>query len=93
VPRAGGSGSSGNEQTFVDGPFTETKELRIDRYSTAIPREGDRRDRSFANAALHGGEAEIVVRQLFELDDYVRLEGIERFRKLGKRDSCGRSRP
>ena len=75
---------SGNEQTFVDGPFTETKELVA---GTTIIQVLSREEtiewtRRFPNPAHHGGEAEIEVRQLFEVDDFGRLDGIERFRKL-----------
>lgn len=42
--------------------------------------EGTRR---FPTPAVDGGEAEIEVRQLFELEDFGPSDAIERFRELG----------
>lgn len=75
---------TGTTRSVVDGPFAETKELiagytliQVDSREEAI--EWTRR---FPNPAGEGQEAEIEVRQLFELDDFGDSEAIERFREL-----------
>ena len=76
---------SGEKRRIVDGPFAETKELvagytliRVDSREEAI--EWTRR---FPNPAVDGGEGEIEVRQLFELEDFGPGEVIDRFRDMG----------
>ena len=76
---------SGDKRSVTDGPFTETKEL-IAGYT--IIQVGSREEamewaRRFPNPAGKGREAEIEVRQLFELDDFEPGPQIDRFRKLG----------
>jgi hypothetical protein len=39
--------------------------------------------RRFPNPSIDGGEAEIEVRQYFELDDFGASPSLERFRKIG----------
>ncbi len=75
---------SGEKRAVIDGPFAETKELvagytliQADSSEEAI--EWTRR---FPNPAVDAGEAEIEVRQLFELDDFGPSEAVARFRKL-----------
>ena len=75
---------SGDEQTFVDGPFSETKELiagftmiRADSREEAI--EWSRR---FPNPAIGHGAGEIEVRQLIELDEFEPSEAMDRFRAM-----------
>lgn len=75
---------SGGNRSVVDGPFSETKEL-IGGYT--LIRANSREEalewtRRFPNPALDGGECEIEVRQLFELEDFAPGEAIERFREL-----------
>jgi hypothetical protein len=75
---------SGNTRTVLDGPFAETKELvagytLIRAKSRAEALEWTRR---FPNPAGEGKEAEIEVRQLFELEDFGPSDAIERFRDL-----------
>jgi len=76
---------SGEKRRFVDGPFAETKELvagytliQVDSRKEAI--EWTKR---FPNPAVDGGEGEIEVRQLFELEDFGPGEVIDRFRDMG----------
>jgi hypothetical protein len=74
----------GDRRTVVDGPFTESKELvagftTIDVRSREEALEWARR---FPCPAPPGKPAEIEVRQVFELDDFVQGEGVERFRRL-----------
>ena len=75
----------GQKRTVFDGPFAETKEL-VAGYT--IINVGSRAEalewtKKFPNPSLDGGEAEIEVRQYFELDDFPQTEQIERFRKIG----------
>jgi len=72
------------KRTVTDGPFAETKELvagytLIQVKSRAEALEWAKR---FPNPAGEGKEAEIEVRQLFELEDFGPSEAIERFREL-----------
>ena len=76
---------SGAKRTVSDGPFTESKELiagytLIQVKSRAEALEWTRR---FPNPVGEGQDAEIEVRQLFELEDFGPSEAIERFREMG----------
>ena len=75
---------SGQKRTFTDGPFAETKELvagytiiRVKSKAEAI--EWTKR---FPNPAGGSKDAEIEVRQLFELEDFSASETIDRFREM-----------
>jgi hypothetical protein len=75
---------SGGKRTVVDGPFTETKEL-VAGY-TLIQVKSREEAMEWAKrfpAPQFGGEGEIEIRQLYELDDFTPNEAIERFRALG----------
>jgi hypothetical protein len=76
---------SGSKRTITDGPFAETKELvagytLIDVKSREEAMEWTKR---FPNPAGGGKEAEIEVRQLFELEDFGPIQAIDRFREIG----------
>lgn len=76
---------SGGKRTVVDGPFAETKELiagftLIQAMSREEALEWTRR---FPNPAVDGGEAEIEVRQLFELEDFGPSAAVDRMRDIG----------
>jgi len=76
---------AGGKRTIVDGPFAETKEL-IAGYTIIQAKSRDEAiqwTKRFPNPAGHGKEAEIEVRQLFELEDFAPSEAIERFREIG----------
>lgn len=73
---------SGEQRTVVDGPFAESKELiagytliQVDSREEAMAWA-----RRFPNPSLDRGEAEIEVRQLFELEDFVQGPAIEAMR-------------
>ena len=77
--------SSGKKRSIIDGPFTGTKDL-IAGYTliqTKTREEAMQWARRYPNPNLDGSDAEIEVRQLFELDDFGPSEAVERFRKLG----------
>lgn len=74
---------SGGQKSFTDGPFAETKELiagytliqvnsREDAYEWAA---------KFPNPSASDGEIE--VRQVYELEDFEGIVGVERFRAIG----------
>ena len=74
----------GQKRTVVDGPFAETKEL-VAGYTiinVCSRDEAIQWTRRFPNPSIDGGEAEIEVRQYFELEDFGDSAEIERFRKL-----------
>jgi hypothetical protein len=75
----------GAKRTVVDGPFAETKEL-VAGYTLIQAKSRDEAlawTRRFPNPSIDGGEAEIEVRQLFELEDFGESAAIDRFRELG----------
>ena len=77
--------SAGDRRTVTDGPFAETKEL-IAGYTLIQVRSREEAlewSRRFPNPIGPGMEAEIEVRQLFELEDFGETENTRRFRDLG----------
>ena len=76
---------AGEKRTVSDGPFTESKELiagytLIQVKSRAEALEWTRR---FPNPVGEGKDAEIEVRQLFELEDFAPSDTLDRFREIG----------
>jgi hypothetical protein len=72
------------QRSFVDGPFPETKEL-VAGYTVINVKSREEAiawTKRFPNPSIDGGEAEIEVRQYFELEDFGESEAIERFRKI-----------
>ncbi len=75
----------GAKRTVVDGPFAETKEL-VAGYTIIQAKSKEEAlewTKRFPNPAVDGKEAEIEVRQLFELEDFGPSEAVERFRDIG----------
>jgi len=73
------------KRTVIDGPFAETKEL-IAGYTliqVKSRQEAIEWTRRFPNPTLDGGDFEIEVRQLFEMEDFGPSEAVERFREIG----------
>ena len=76
---------TGGKRTIVDGPFAETKEL-IAGYTliqAKSKQEALEWTKRYPNPTIGGGDCEIEVRQLFELEDFGESEEIERFRSIG----------
>ena len=76
---------NGAKRTVVDGPFTETKEL-VAGYTLIQAKSREEAlawTRRFPNPSLDGKEAEIEVRQLYELEDFAPGAAVERFREMG----------
>jgi hypothetical protein len=77
--------SAGDRRTVTDGPFAETKEL-IAGYTLIQVRSREEAlewARRFPNPVGRGREADIEVRQLYELEDFGETEQTKRFRDLG----------
>lgn len=75
---------SGNKRTIVDGPFAEAKAL-IAGYTmiqTKTREEAMEWARRFPNPSIDGKEAEIEVRQLFELEDFGPSDAVERMKDI-----------
>lgn len=76
---------SGGRRTWIDGPFTESKEI-IAGYTLIQVKsreEGIEWAKRFPAPFGDDQECEIEIRQLFELDDFAPSEAVERFRELG----------
>ena len=74
----------GSKRTVIDGPFTEAKEL-IAGYTIIQVKSREEAlewTKRFPNPVAEGAEAEIEVRQLYELDDLGPSDAIEHFREL-----------
>ena len=74
----------GNQRIVTDGPFVETTEL-IAGYTLIQVRgreEAMEWARRFPAPMGDGVDAEIEVRQLFELEDFAPGDGVERFREI-----------
>ena len=75
---------SGNVRTVVDGPFAETKELIAGYTLIQVKSREEALEwaRRFPNPAGRGKQAEIEVRQLYELEDFGPSESVERLREM-----------
>lgn len=76
---------SGGKRSVIDGPFTETKEL-IAGYTLIQVKSREEAlewSRRFPNPVGEGLDAEVEVRQLFELEDFEPGDAVERFREMG----------
>jgi hypothetical protein len=76
---------SGGKRELVDGPFAENKEL-IAGYTLIQVRSRDEAIEWTRRYPAPMGElkdAEIEVRQLFELEDFAQGEAVERFKDMG----------
>lgn len=74
----------GQKRTVIDGPFAESKEL-IAGFTTIQVRSREEAlewSRRFPNPVGENAQAVIEVRQLYELDDFVPSESVDRFRKM-----------
>ena len=76
---------SGGKRTVIDGPFTEAKELVAGYTIIQVKSREEAMEwsRRFPNPSIDGGECEIEIRQMFELEDFGESEAIERFREMG----------
>ena len=75
---------SGGKRTVVDGPFTEAKEL-IAGYTMIQVKSREEAiewSRRFPKPSMDDNDAEIEVRELFELEDFGQSQALARFREL-----------
>jgi hypothetical protein len=75
---------SGEERTVVDGPFAAAPEL-VAGYTLIQTKTRDEAlewARRFPNPSIDHGEAEIEVRQLFELEDFEPNSQLKRFEAI-----------
>jgi len=77
---------SGGKRTVIDGPFTETKELIAGYWIIQVKSREEALEWSkrVPNPHPDGQEAEIEIRQFFELEDFGPSEAVDRARELGK---------
>jgi hypothetical protein len=75
---------SGAKRTVIDGPFVETKELIAGYTLIQLKSREEALEwaRRYPNPNGERVDAEIEVRQLFELDDFKPSEAVKRFRKM-----------
>ena len=76
---------SGGKRTVIDGPFAETKEL-VAGYTIIQVRSRDEAlewTRRFPAPHGEDADAQIEVRQMFELDDFPPSESLEQMRSIG----------
>lgn len=75
---------SGTKRTVIDGPFTESKEVIAGYTMIQVKSREEALEwtRRFPNPVGEGLDAEIEVRQLFEMDDFEKSEATDRFRKM-----------
>ena len=73
----------GGKRRVIDGPFAETKELVAGYTIIQVKSREEALEwaRRFPNP--HEADGEIEIRQLFELEDFVQGEAIEKFRDMG----------
>jgi hypothetical protein len=74
----------GKQRSFVEGPFTETKDL-VAGYTIIQAKSREEAiewTRRFPNPAVDGGRCEIEVRPFYELEDFAGSQEVERFKKL-----------
>jgi hypothetical protein len=76
---------SRNKRTIIDGPFTETKEVVAGYTVIQVASRQEALDwaKRMPNPAVDGKEAEIEIRQLFELEDFGPSDAVDRFREMG----------
>jgi hypothetical protein len=76
---------SQGQRTVIDGPFAESKELVAGYTIIQVRSRQEALEWTRRFPAPHGEdvEAEIEVRQMFELEDFEPNEAVERFRQMG----------
>jgi hypothetical protein len=77
--------AKGGKRTFVDGPFTETKEL-VAGYTIIDVKSREEAlawTKRFPNPSIDGGAGEIEVRPFFDLEDFGDSAGARKARELG----------
>lgn len=75
----------GDKRTYIDGPFAKTRELIAGYTIIQVQslQEAIAWTKRFPNPAGKGRDAEIEVREFFELEDFAPSPTIEKFRAMG----------
>ena len=78
---------AGGKRKIIDGPFTETKELIAGYWIIQVKSREEAIEWAKKVPAPFGEaqEAEIEIRQFFELEDFAPGEAVDRARQLGKK--------
>jgi hypothetical protein len=74
---------SGGKRMIMDGPFTETKEILAGFTIIQVKSREEAIEWAKRFPNPHNEDGHIEVRQMFELEDFGDLEGVDRFRDLG----------
>jgi hypothetical protein len=76
---------SKGRRTVIDGPFTEAKEIIAGYTLIQVKSREEALEwaKRFPNPHGEENEAEIEIRQLYELDDFGPSAAVERFREIG----------
>jgi hypothetical protein len=77
---------SGGKRTVIDGPFVETKELIGGYWMIRVKSKKEAMEWAKRAPCPHGegAEAEIEIRQVFELDEFGPSQAVNRARQMGK---------
>jgi hypothetical protein len=76
---------SGDKRTVIDGPFAETKELIAGYWILQVKSKQEAIDWIKRCPHPHPGtDAEIEIRQMFELEDFGESPAVEHHREIGK---------
>ena len=77
---------SGGKRTVIDGPFAETKDLIGGYWIIQVKSKEEALEWAKRAPAPHGEgqDAEIELRQIFELDEFAPSEAVGRARELGR---------
>lgn len=79
---------SGGKRTVIDGPFAESKELVAGYWIIQVKSKEEAIEWAkrvpFEAGGEYGDEAEVEVRQVFELEDFGESPAVDRARELGK---------
>ena len=80
---------SKGKTTVMDGPFTETKELVAGYWVIQVKSKAEAiewiRRAPFDQHTITGGEAEVEIRQFFELEDFAPSAAVEHHREVGEK--------
>lgn len=78
--------SGGDKRTVIDGPFAETKELIAGYWILQVKSKQEAIDWIKRCPHPHpGADAEIELRQIFELEDFGESPAIDRHREVGEK--------
>lgn len=77
---------SGGKKTVIDGPFSETKELIAGYWVIQVKSREEALEwaKRVPNPAGEGRDAEVEVRQFFEMEDFAPGPAVDQAREMGK---------